>query len=427
MPDPDRTSMPSDLIHSSFNGFRLPCGGKLLFKDRQSTIKDIACGIRITVVASATCCADPLSDGQISNSFRTADCPATVTHPRGTSLWNLNEPRACVIALVLQHGSHRAPARIQNALCVRSSGQGTRAHITHTDHRVLSNQFRRELVQKVSAPISNFGVNGLETVFLPGALRRGQRRLKVSVKTLGLHFGAIAERSQVFQTQIDSDGAAIDWDHHLSFDADRDVQVPATARVFAEAAGAQFVLTQSPAVPNRQPFSGVVNLAVCIFNCADLERQPAQRSARAFALAPCQTDSSVLSATACVLLRCLLYRLDRQIERSLTACTSLQVGPKIEACEELALSFKNPDLQVVAVIPDCIDLARKLLKPSRMTVFDPYPHDASSRIPSSFTVHLISISGKALTPNERQGKRANLPIGTLSLPTLNDLATRAVH
>jgi hypothetical protein len=65
MPGPDRTIMQTaDLNHRSFIDSRLPCGGKLLFKDCQPPSQDVASGIDVSVMRSRAHRARPLPHGQ---------------------------------------------------------------------------------------------------------------------------------------------------------------------------------------------------------------------------------------------------------------------------------------------------------------------------------------------------------------------------
>ena len=424
MSDPDRNSMLPDLIHHSFNGFRLPCGGKLSLEDCKPSSEDVVRCIGVTVVANAAHSACPLPNRQAGKPLRPAHGSTAAAHPRGAVLGHLHKPRACVIAFVLQHGSHRAPARIHHALGVRTLGKRLRIHITHTDHGVPGGQLRCELVQEVLSSVGDLGVDGFDPMLLPRTLRCGQRRLQVAVEALGLYLVAIAQHSQVFQPQVDADRGALRCDPRRALHVDRDIEVPTPARVFAEAARTQFVLTQAPAVPHREPLAGVIDLAVCVLDGADLEGQPSQRAAHALALAPRQAHPLVLAPAPGVLFGRFLHSLYRQIERVIAARAALQVRPEIESGEELALALEDADLQVVAVVPDRVDLARELRKPRRMSVLHAHAQNAGG-VGGVGAVHSYSVNKIANNAKEMREQRAALPRGALSLPALNDRVSRA--
>jgi hypothetical protein len=383
MSDPDRTNMLSDLIHLSFNGFRLPCGGKLRLENGKSPSEDVASGVRVSIMVSSADRAGPLTHGQACDALRAGTGRAATAHPGGAGFGHLDEPRACVIAFVLQHGSHRAPARVQHAFGVRSARERLRIHIPNTYDTVLAYQASSELVQEVFSAITDLGVDRLRPFPVACTLRDGKSRLQVAVEPLGLHFASIAQRGQIPQPEIDADGGAVGKWSLAPLRVHGDVQIPAPARILAEVSRAKLVVAQPPAIPHGQPLASVVDLPVRIFDGADFERQPAERTPSALALAPGQAHFAVLLAASCILLRSLLNRLHRKVER-------------IEATEEFTLALKDAHLQFIAVIPNHVDLAREAFKPLGMSILHPDAQDTRGDGAGFHAGHSSSVSKMSL-------------------------------
>lgn len=78
----------------------------------------------------------PAPHRQPGEPFGPAAATADVTFLGGMSLIEFLEPHVCAIALVLQHGPERAPARIEHGLCRASLREGGGVHIADEDHAV---------------------------------------------------------------------------------------------------------------------------------------------------------------------------------------------------------------------------------------------------------------------------------------------------
>src|ERR1700680_1356563 len=236
------------------------------------------------------------------------------------------KPHACVSALILQHGSKCAPARIEHRLGQSGLRESRGIHVADDDSTVGLDQVGAQFVQEIFSPIGDLGVNRSGSVSMAGALGAGQRGFQVAVKALGLdrRQSLITEGCKGPQPQIDAqtrDRAIEDrsdrWFISLIPDALRarhtDIQIPASAAVFTEIARTQFEVGETVAVPQRQPTSREVDLSPAIANRSDLEGNPAERAPCTAALAPGQPDFLMLSAPPRVFFRDLLHRLDRNM------------------------------------------------------------------------------------------------------------------
>src|SRR3984957_10243967 len=220
---------------------------------------------------------------------------AAVTHAAGLGgkrFIDFVKPHACVSALVQQHGSECAPARIEHRLGQSGLCESGGIHVANEDGTVGLDQVGAQFMQEIFSPIRDLGVNRSGSVSMAGALGGGQHGFQVAVKALRLdrRQSLISERGKGPQPQIDAqtrDGAIEDR-------ADRrfisllprslrarhtDVQIPASAAVFTEITRTQFEVSETIAVPQRQPTSREVDLSASIANRSDLEGYPASGSA----------------------------------------------------------------------------------------------------------------------------------------------------
>ncbi len=86
--------------------------------------------------------AGPRPNRQPITALRTGAGAAGAALLGGELLVNLLEPHAGVIALVLQHGSKRTPARVQDGLRHPGLGQSLGVDVAHEDGLVLAHQAR---------------------------------------------------------------------------------------------------------------------------------------------------------------------------------------------------------------------------------------------------------------------------------------------
>jgi hypothetical protein len=262
---------------------------------------------------------------------------------------------------------------VENASSTSANHTPASAHLYCSIHvadelsPVGLDQAGTQLMQEIFSPIRDFGVNRSGSLSMAGALCAGQIRFQVAVKALGLDRwqSLITERGKRSQPQIDSHtgGRAIEDRSDRGFislvpDSLRarhtDIQIPATAAVFAEITCTQFDASQTVAVPQRQPPSREVDLSASIANRSGLKGNPAQRPACTATLTPGEPNFSMLAAAPRV--------------------TPLRNGQKSNR-QKPPLALEHFDRQVVAIIKDRVHLARQAAKPRRVLVLHPQAQD----------------------------------------------------
>ena len=194
--------------------------------------------------------AGPTTHRQACRAVWASGCVAATALPRTACLVALHEPYGSVIALVSQHGSKTAPASVQHALGVRPAGQSLGIDVAHHDAAVRAHELCGNLVQEILPAIGNPGMDRLHTGLVAGALGARQSRLQIAKEAPRLDLAAIGQRGQILEPEIDADGAPRRRrGAGRPGQAYRRVQVPAPARILADAARAKLVLSQAPAVP----------------------------------------------------------------------------------------------------------------------------------------------------------------------------------
>lgn len=129
-------------------------------------------------------------------------------------------------------------------------------------------------MQGILATVCDLGVNGLYAGLLAGALGGDQRLFQVSIEASAFQPVTIAAGGGGFQSQIDANGVLPR--RKQSIDVDHDVEIPAPASVFIEAAGSKFVIRQAVAVPDFKVLLVEDDLAVFPDRSTDFEGHPAQ-------------------------------------------------------------------------------------------------------------------------------------------------------
>src|SRR5258708_6455383 len=401
--------------------------------------EDIVSCIDVTIMDRSAHSALPSSHSKTLPAFRAG---AAVTHAAGLGgkrFIDFLEPHACVSAFIQQHGSECAPSRVEHRLRLSSLRQRGGIHVADEEGTVACHQAGAEFVQKISSAVSDLGVNRPSAVSLARTLRACQGGFQVAVKTLGLDRwqSLITERGKGPQPQIDaqtrdraienrSDGRFISLIPRLRA-GHTDIQIPASAAVFAEIPRTQFEVGETIAVPQRQPTSREVDLSPSITNRSDFKGNPAEGPACTATLAPGQSDLLMLSAPPRVFFRDLLHRLDGQMQGTVTARDPFEERPEIKSRQESPLALEHFDRQFVAIIEHRVDLARQAAKPCGVLVFHPQAqHPDSGR---SIAGHPYSIpKGHPITPwqtsrNAGCGRHARLPV-SLSLAGLQASGSR---
>jgi hypothetical protein len=372
-------------------------------KTAMSRREDIVSCVDVTIMDRLAHSAPPSPYSKI---FPASGAGAAVTHAAGLGgkrFIDFIEPHACVSALVLQHGSKCAPARIEHRLGQSGLGERGGIHIADDDSTVGLHQTGAQFVQEIFSPIRDLGVNRAGSVSMAGALCASQGGFQVAVKALSLdrRQSLLAEGSKGFQPEIDSHtrkraiedrthGRFISLTPHSLHAGHTDIQIPATAAVFAEIARTQFEVGKTIAVPQRQPTSREVDLSASIVNGSDLKRNPTERAARTPALTPSESDLSMLSAPASVFFRDLLHRLDGKMQGTVPARGAFEKRPEIKSRQESPLALEHFDRQIVAVIEYRVDLSGQAAKPRSVLVLHPQVQDPNGG--RSRTGHPYSIS-----------------------------------
>jgi len=333
----------------------------------------------------------PSSYSKIFPAFRAG---AAVTHAAGLGgkrFIDLRKPHACVSAFIQQHGSKCAPAGIEHRLGLSGLRQRGGIHVADEDSTVGLDQAGARFVKEIFSPIRDLGVNRSGSLSMAGALCAGQEGFQVPIKALRLdrRESLITERGKSLQPQIDAqardraiedraDGRFISAIPDLVRARHTDIQVPASAAVFTEIGRPQFEASQTIAVPQRQPTPREIDLSASIANRSDLKGNPAQRPACTAALAPGESDFSMLSTPTRVFFRDLLHCLDGKMQGAVTARNPFEEGSEIKPRQKPPLALEHFDRQIVAVIKYRVDLPGQAAKPRGVLVLHPQAQDPNS-------------------------------------------------
>src|SRR5258708_22065673 len=132
--------------------------------------EDIVSCIDVTIMDRSAHSALPSPYSKIFPAFRAG---AAVTHAAGLGgkrFIDFIKPHACVSALVLQHGSKCAPARIEHRLGQSGLSKCGGIHVADGDSTVGLDQAGAPVVQEIFSPIRAFCVNRSGSVSMAGAL-----------------------------------------------------------------------------------------------------------------------------------------------------------------------------------------------------------------------------------------------------------------
>src|SRR5258708_23592910 len=243
------------------------------YKTAMSRREDNVSCIDVTIMDRSAHSALPSPYSEIFPAFRAG---AAVTHAAGLGgkrFIDFIKPHACVRALVQQHGSKCAPARIEHRLGQSGLSQSGGIYVADEDSTVGLDQVGAQFVQEIFAPIRDLGVNRSGSVSMAGALGDSQRGFQVAVKALSLDWrqSLMTEGCKSLQSQIDSqtrdraiedrgDGRFVSLIPESLRAGHTDIQIPASAAVFTESTRAQFQVSETIAIPERQPTSREVDL-----------------------------------------------------------------------------------------------------------------------------------------------------------------------
>src|ERR1700726_3112502 len=168
--------------------------------------EDIMSSVDVTIMDRFAHSALPSPYSKIFPAFGAG---AAVTHAAGLGgkrFIDFIKPHACVSALVLQHGSKCAPARIEHRLGQSGLCESRGIHVADNDRTVGLDQAGAQVMKEIFAPIRDLGVNRSGSVSMAGALGASQGGFQVAVKALRLNRrqSLITERGKGRQPEIDS-------------------------------------------------------------------------------------------------------------------------------------------------------------------------------------------------------------------------------
>jgi hypothetical protein len=245
-------------------------------KTAMSRREDIVSCIDVTIMDRSAHSALPSPYSKIFPAFRAG---AAFTHAAGLGgkrFIDFRKPHACVSAFIQQHGPECAPARIEHRLGLSGLCERGGIHVADKESTVGLDQAGAQVVQEIFSPIRDLRVNRSGSVLMTGALCADQGSFQVAVKALGLdrRYRLITERGKSRQPQIDAQTR----DRAIENRSDRrfisliprlrarhtDIQIPASAAVFAEITRTRFEVGEIIANGMDAPaFNGI--------NCAKVE------------------------------------------------------------------------------------------------------------------------------------------------------------
>jgi hypothetical protein len=395
--------------------------------------KNVSSRIHVAVMHRAAIAAGPFSYSKTFAAFGASATIAPTAGLGGMRFVDLLEPHACASALVPKHGSQRAPASVQNAFRVLGTCHRARADVAYEDGAGSLHDSSAVLMQEILPAVGDLGVDRARTISLLRALRDTKCVFEVAVEAGSLNRAAVAHRDQLLQSEVNAQrqGRQRSGQHradHFGY-FDSYVQIPVPASVLCEIACAQLaVISQAPAVSQCEPAASKVNLTVSVADRAHLERHPPEAATRASARTPRQPHLPALRATSRVLLRCFLYRLDWQHQCALSTRSTFEEWPEVEASEKLALAREDFLLELVAIVPNSVHVARQGAQAWCMFIFDANPQRSHTtrRGTALDTVHKNSIRVISRIAKKRKecGFSGAPAHAELSLCVLTDVVSR---
>jgi hypothetical protein len=390
--------------------------------------------IDVTIMDRFAHSALPSAYSKIFPAFRAGAAVTPAAGLGGKRFIDFSKPHACVIAFVQQHGSECTPTRIEHRLGHSGLGESGGIDVTDEDRTVGLHQAGAQFVQEIFSAIRDLGVNGSGSVSMAGALGAGKSGFQVAVKALRLDRWQrlIREGGKSSQPQIDAQtrdraienrvhGGVISFIPNSLRARHTDIQIPAPAAVFTKTTRSKFKVTETVAVPERQPASREVDLPASIADGSDLKGNPTERAARTAALALGQPNFLMLPASPRVFFRDLRNRLNRKMQGTLTARSAFEKGPEIKSRQETPLALEHFDRQFVTVIERRVDLARQAAKPLSVLVLHPQakdPNGATSRAGHPYSIPKFYRITPWQTRNANRARHAKLRV-SLSLAGLN--------
>src|ERR1700720_804194 len=133
---------------------------------------NVSC-IDVTIMDRFAHSALPSPYSKIFPAFRAGAAFTHATGLGGKRFIDFIKPHACVSALILQHGSKCAPARIEHRLGLSGLSQRRGIHVANEQSPVGLDQAGTQFVQEIFAPIRDLGVNRSGSVSMAGALWAG--------------------------------------------------------------------------------------------------------------------------------------------------------------------------------------------------------------------------------------------------------------
>jgi hypothetical protein len=189
----------------------------------------------------------PLSYQQVTQSTRTRSVETDRASHRAERLTDWDADTSKPDGFVCQLMSAHAPASIIDRFGETSLHESSAGHVTNGDEPGTPGNGCCDLVSPVLPCVHDLGVDGFDTLFLPGSLGFGERVCVLSGQVLPGIDDPIGASDVFTQTQVNADLSMSEWFGTLNYFA-LQVHVPATACVLGEASG-----FESPFDRTRQP------------------------------------------------------------------------------------------------------------------------------------------------------------------------------
>jgi hypothetical protein len=179
--------------------------------------------------------ADPSSYSQARRTFGTG---ARTTRGAACGRAGLNSfdiARSVPAGFVAKLQPKLRPRCVDRGFSLRSIGQRFGSNVPDYNQSIFARQFRGQDVQVVPTHVGDFRVNRLYPSLFAGSLRIGEQCLVLFEMTRIVNLASIRQRGQCHQAEIDANfpgSAGPDFGN-----LDTEAEVPASTRVFCEAAG----------------------------------------------------------------------------------------------------------------------------------------------------------------------------------------------
>lgn len=323
--------------------------------------------VDVAIMRHTTVAAYPLALIQICDTYRPRLGHAATrrTDLGSIGLVNFRITATARNRLVPEHLSESKPSCIGNRLSQSSLGQVGCPNISNGNMAKLVCQSRRCLVKKITPLIRNFGVDLPHLPSLSSPLRLPKLRLRLLEASLSGYYLAGGQSGEIVQTQVNPHRPLRPHDI-LRRNFDHDIEVPPAPSIAGEPAAVFDLrgLGQFPREPNC-----VIDtcepkpLTRCLY-FSSLNRNPTQRPVAAVTKvrpASLLTRSGVLETDG--------VNGAGMEPQQLTATDDKQ--GEVKSAWPFLVPFQGVMLSIIAVIPNCIHLARHAVQRLGVFIFNP--------------------------------------------------------